>query len=379
MSRQRILIITRNLPPLVGGMERLNWHIADELSHIADVCIIAPAGAAKLAPSRVVVKEVTLRPLSHFLALSAWQAIRLARKWKPQLVLAGSGLTAPAAALAAKVAAARSCVYLHGLDAAVKHAGYRAIWHPAIRKMDCVITNSTPTAELAYKLGISAEKVNIVHPGVALPTKPQSSENLDLWRLRNGLGKARLLLSIGRLTARKGLQEFVKFSLPTIVQHAPDTILVIVGDTPEDALHATMQSRRDIQATANEAGVGHHIKFLGVITNPQELACAYECASLHVFPVRQIEGDPEGFGMVAIEAAAHGRPTVAFATGGVIDSVASGQSGYLVDPGDYHTLATAALQILTDGPQAWQISSSTFAEQFAWPKIGHKLRELIKK
>jgi len=30
MSQQRILIITRNLPPLVGGMERLNWHMADE-------------------------------------------------------------------------------------------------------------------------------------------------------------------------------------------------------------------------------------------------------------------------------------------------------------------------------------------------------------
>ena len=31
MIQQRVLIITRNLPPLVGGMERLNWHMADEL------------------------------------------------------------------------------------------------------------------------------------------------------------------------------------------------------------------------------------------------------------------------------------------------------------------------------------------------------------
>lgn len=27
----RILLITRNLPPLVGGMERRNWYMADEL------------------------------------------------------------------------------------------------------------------------------------------------------------------------------------------------------------------------------------------------------------------------------------------------------------------------------------------------------------
>lgn len=29
MTQPRILIITRNMPPLVGGMERLNWHMAE--------------------------------------------------------------------------------------------------------------------------------------------------------------------------------------------------------------------------------------------------------------------------------------------------------------------------------------------------------------
>ena len=43
-KRARILHITRNLPPLVGGMERLNWHIADELSRRAQVQVIGPQG-----------------------------------------------------------------------------------------------------------------------------------------------------------------------------------------------------------------------------------------------------------------------------------------------------------------------------------------------
>lgn len=38
---KRILVVTRNLPPLIGGMERLNWHIADELSKDHDVSIIS--------------------------------------------------------------------------------------------------------------------------------------------------------------------------------------------------------------------------------------------------------------------------------------------------------------------------------------------------
>ena len=45
-KRQKILIITRNLPHLVGGMERLNWHMADELSKYTDVRVIGPSGSA---------------------------------------------------------------------------------------------------------------------------------------------------------------------------------------------------------------------------------------------------------------------------------------------------------------------------------------------
>ena len=81
--------------------------------------------------------------------------------------------------------------------------------------------------------------------------------------------------------------------------------------------------------------------------------------------------------MVAIEAAAHGLPTVAFATGGIVDAVAEGESGHLVAPGDYPSLAQAALQILADDPGAWQTRASAFAAQFAWPTLGKKMLEAL--
>ena len=379
MTQPRILHITRNLPPLVGGMERLNWHIADELSRHAQVQLIGPSGSAVQRPAAVPVTEVPLRPLPRFLLASAWQAVAVARRFQPHVVLAGSGLTAPAAWLAARASGARAHVYLHGLDAAVQHPAYRAVWHPAIRRMDGVIANSQPTAELARNLGVAAEKIRIVHPGVTLPTAPQSPAALQDFRQRHQLGDRRLLLSVGRLTTRKGLREFVQQALPAIVQAAPDTLLVVVGDAPADSLHASVQTRASIQAVADAAGIGQHLRFLGVITDPQELACAYESATLHIFPVRHLPGDPEGFGMVAIEAAAHGLPTVAFATGGVVDAVAEGESGHLVASGDYLSLAQAALQILADGPGAWQTRASAFAAQFAWPVMGQKLWHMLAK
>ena len=131
-------------------------------------------------------------------------------------------------------------------------------------------------------------------------------------------------------------------------------------------------------AVADAAGIGRHLKFLGVITNPSELASAYECASLHVFPVRCIPGDPEGFGMVAIEAAAHGVPTIAFATGGVVDAVSQGQSGALVAPDDYAGLAREVLAALERGPDAWHSGAVNFARQFAWPMFGAQLASALK-
>lgn len=39
---------------------------------------------------------------------------------------------------------------------------------------------------------------------------------------------------------------------------------------------------------------------------------------------------PENFGMVAIEAAAHGTPTITFATDGIVDAVQHGKTGFLI-------------------------------------------------
>jgi len=375
--RPRVLLVTRNLPPLVGGMERLNWHIADELSHHAGVAIVGPEGSAATRPDQVELTEVPLRPLSRFLATSAWQALRIAHRWKPDIVLAGSGLTAPAALMAARAVSARAAIYLHGLDVAVRHPVYRAIWHPAIRRMDTAIANSRPTAELAQALGVSAARMHIVHPGVQMPEAPQSFAALQDFRHRHGLGNHRILLSIGRLTTRKGLREFVQYSLPTIVREAPDALLVIIGDVPTDALNANLQTRESIQATADEAGIGKHLRFLGIITAPIELACAYESASVHVFPVCHITGDPEGFGMVAIEAASHGTPTAAFATGGIVDAVAQGQSGTLVEPGNYPALARAVLHSLGKKSAFDRDKTIAFARSFAWPDFGKNLCEAL--
>jgi phosphatidyl-myo-inositol dimannoside synthase len=373
---QRILILTRNLPPLVGGMERLNWHMADELKRHADVRVVGPACSSPLAPKGVTVIEAPLRPLWVFLAMAIWHGLRQARNWKPDIVLAGSGLMALPAFLVARASGAQCGTYVHGLDVAVENPIYKALWWPALRRMDRVIANSRPTRRLAEKLGVKPERISIVHPGVELPATPSDEAEVLEFRASHGLGGASVLLSVGRLTERKGLREFVVEALPLIVKRHPGTVLLIVGDAPVDALHAKGQTLASIRAAAELVGVASALRFMGAITDYRELGLIYRAADVHVFPVRELPGDPEGFGMVAVEAAAHGLPTAAFATGGVIDAVEEGNSGRLVPQGTYIAFAQAVDDILATREQ-WSQSCRAFAEGFAWFSFGHALHKAL--
>lgn len=376
-SRPRILLITRNLPPLIGGMERLNWHMAEELSKVADVRVIGPEGSAAIAPQGVDGMEVQLKPLWRFLLHAATQASRLVRSFRPDIVLAGSGLTAPLAWRAARICGGRTAMYAHGLDVTVGHPVYRALWLPAIRRMDVVIANSRPTAQLCRDIGVATDRIAIVHPGVELPNAPHSAwergrgEDPGDFRKQHGLGNRPVLLSVGRLSTRKGLREFVSQALPQIVAHHPDVLLFVIGDTPDQALNAQAQTPGSIQDAADSVGVGEHVRFLGRIAD-EVLAQVYRAADVHVFPIREIPGDPEGFGMVAVEAAAHGLPTVAFAAGGVVDAVAEGQSGLLIACGEYDAFAGAVNQLLSNrGSLA--VPCLEFASLFAWPRFGMRV------
>ena len=368
----RTLHITRNFPPMIGGMERLNRHIAEQLGLRGQTHLLAGAGARAEALEGVEVTEIPMGSLSRFLLQSAIHARRIAGSWRPDVVLAGSGLFAPQALWAAQACGALSAVYVHGLDIAVPHPVYRALWWPALRRVRRVIANSASTAELARRIGIADERIRVVHPGVSMVGSTPGAA--QAFRRRHELEDRTLLLSVGRLTRRKGLLEFVSDALPRIVAARPDATLVVVGGEPAQALFHKGVSIETIRQAAAAAGVETHLRFLGRLDD-EELIAACLASQVHVFPVLDIPQDPEGFGMVAVEAAAQGLATVAYASAGVVDAVRDGVSGRLVKPGDSEAFAAAVLEMLQAPPDAGGIRG--FAADFAWPRFGERLLDAL--
>jgi len=376
----RILLITRNFPPLQGGMERLIQHVAQSLSAEFDVVLCGPIGAKSFFPSGFFVREVPHRPLWRFLLASFWGSSALAFRYRPEAIIGGSGLTGPAARILASLLDCPAIVYLHGLDIVAAHPIYRLLFLPMIRRCDVILVNSMSTRQLAIDAGVPAERLTILHPGTSLPELPSATSRTEArhaFRERFRLNTDLILLSVGRMTQRKGLCEFIKNSLPDIVRNFPECVFVIIGDSPKNALLADGFSQRECAERASiELGLTKNIRFLGEVDD-ETLNLSYQSASALIFPVIERPGDIEGFGMVAIEAAAHGTPTLAFAVGGVPEAISNGVSGQLLVPGDYAGMTDSVLDIF-NGRRSFP-DCRTFAEKFAWPSFEKRLLEILGK
>jgi glycosyltransferase involved in cell wall biosynthesis len=170
-----------------------------------------------------------------------------------------------------------------------------------VRRARLVICPSTALVDAARRLG--ARDVRVVPSGVALPEAVGEPEDPPH------------VLYVGRLSDEKGVAELVEATdgLPRVV----------VGDGP----------LRDLLPD----GVG--------FVAPGELGPWYERAAVVVCPSRR-----EGYGVVAREAMAYGRPVVATAVGGLVDAVEDGVTGLLVPSRDPAALRAALDRLLGDPP-----------------------------
>ncbi len=376
-EKPTLLLVSRNFPPLLGGMERLNQQMLIELAHDYETGLVGPQGAQVINETPNHLWQCPSSSLVKFIFYAFFKALQASKHLKPKLILAGSGLTAPIVWIAARIFKARCIVYLHGLDIEVKHSVYQWLWVPFFRHFDQVIVNSHFTQRLALEAGIPADRITILHPGVKLPDLREAQQKRLSFRERHNLDNIPVMLYVGRITARKGLSVFAEHILPDIMQQYPEAKLLVIGDNPSLALLQQTDERQRVKEALIANALESRVSFLGWIDiDNEELSDAYQAADALIFPVQSRPYDNEGFGMVAVEAAAHGLPTIAFAAGGVTDAVVNGISGRLIPAGDNAAFAQAVIDTLSKPVSNYRNSCRHFAESFSWTNFGKGIRQI---
>ncbi len=362
MRPLRTLVLTPDFPPARGGIQLLVHRIVGNAPGLRCrvVALDAPGAAGFDREGDLDVRRVPLlpgpRPLST-LALNA-AAPAEAISFRPEAVLSAHLVTSPGAFAVRRLLGVPVVQYFHGKEIGAKPRLARF----AARSADACVAVSAYTRELVAGAGGAPEKIRLVHPGVDLPERRGEEERLS----------RPTVLTVARIEDRyKGHDTMVR-AMALVASRVPGAQWVVIGD---GSLRAT------IAELARSAGLGEDtVRFLGPLGDRERdawLDRAHVFAMPSRLPAAGFAG--EGFGIVYLEAGAHGCPVLAGGVGGAVDAVADGSTGVLVDPADHVAVAGALVDLLRNPSRRREMGAAGArrAEELSWPSVAARVEELV--
>jgi len=216
-------------------------------------------------------------------------------------------------------------------------------------------------------------EIEVIPPGVNIenlasnsPSLPASAESLP--NAAKIPSHARIILSVGALKPRKGMDVLIK-AMPKVIKVFPNAHVFIVG--PGNPIPYQLVAKRE--------RVENHVHFTGVLDGDLLRFLYHRCDLFALLSREDKKGRFEGFGMVYIEASACGKPVVGTLSGGIREAVINGETGILVPPDDPDAAADAIISILADQNLARKYGDNgrLWASRFTWDNAVDKFLELI--
>lgn len=346
----RLLMIAQDFPPSVGGIQTYAYELAHRFAgSCARLEVIAPRedGCARI--DRALPFRVHRLPVrSDAMSLVTPVVAPLVARARFDAVFHGHWYTAATGLWLRRLGLVRRVfVGAHGRELLLEDAahvpmigaGFRRLRRAVVRDVDALFPVSHHTGDILRELGARTDRIHVVGNGA----DPDRLRPVDggPFRVRHGLGDGPVLLTLGRLVPRKGIDTVLE-ALPAIVAAVPDVRYVVAGEGPDRARLLEMAAR---------LGLGDRVRFVGRIGDG-ELASALSAADVFVMPARSEPPDIEGYGLVFLEANACGTPVIGARAGGVPDAIVHGETGLLVEPGHVQGVAHACIELLADPARA---------------------------
>jgi glycosyltransferase involved in cell wall biosynthesis len=343
-SATSLVLVTHEFHPHRGGIAVYAAEMAraaHEAGYVVEVWAPAlPSGVAE-APWPFTVRRLPLAG-DHSL-LSQWRVSRELLAHSARLANTTLYIPEPGPLLAMlllqyveTIRPARLMLTFHGSE--IQRLASRQILRWSTRHLLAKATRLSVVSEyarslLAHHFPQAADRV-VVTPGALredLRQKQSSPVNLP--------GAKTIILTVARLNPRKGQLEVINAlkALPSERRSTLEYWLVGAhGKENYDKLLNTAAATADFP-----------VRFLGDIPD-EKLGAVYAQADIFAMTPMPHKQSVEGFGLVYLEAGAHGLPIVAHDIGGVPEAVADGETGLLVQPGDTAALTQAFDRLLRD-------------------------------
>lgn len=349
----RILFLTRKYPPSIGGMQSFSYNLVENFKKInSGTFLIANRKGGKNLP--------------FFLPYSFIEALLLIKKNKIEILHLSDGLLAISGYFLKKLTGIKVAITIHGLDIIYPNSLYQKINPFFVKNLDLVICNSQATREECLKRGIRKDKCEVIPIGV----NPREfvlkiPKNILKKKLSQQLGitfkNTKILLTVGRLVKRKGVVWFIEEVMPKLKKNF---IYLISGEGSEE---------KNIKRATQEHHLNNEVFLLGK-TDFETLKILYNSADIFIMPNIKVKGDMEGFGIVALEAAACGLPVVASDIEGIKDAVLEGKTGFLIQEKN----AEEFIRKIRFGKVSPDMVVKEIKRRFSWKKIAYLYQEALK-
>jgi len=208
---------------------------------------------------------------------------------------------------------------------------YRVVYWCLNRYTTRFLANSHRVRDAVIEAeGVSSEKVDVIHNGVDATRYTPGCGDPSVLRSLGVPDGMRIVGIVGNLRPVKDHALFLR-AAKLIAESVPDVGFVLVGVGP---------LRHELAEQAEDLGIKDQVFF----SNGKGAVVDY----LGRMCIGCLSSESEGFSNALLEYMAVGLPVVATQTGGNIEAVENGVSGYLVPPGDFVTFANRIIELLND-------------------------------
>lgn len=274
-----------------------------------------------------------------------------------------------------KVLKFKYTVVLHGMDAAwaLKKKRKRQMAQKILKQAQHIICANSHVNRVITEIlpPENDAKIHVINPGITDTPPEVTDAEIEEIKKEYGVHDKFLLLSVGRLVARKGFQQVIK-AFPHISKNIDTVVYVIAGTGP-------FENQLKQEVSQLDPDLQSKIIFLGSIADKEKWKWLKAC-DIFIMPSMNFDGDFEGFGIVYLEANIMGKPVIAGEEGGVTDAVEHKTNGLVVDPRNPDNIAQAVHHLTIDkelreklGRQGKQRANNNFD----WEKQISKIFRII--